>query len=92
MRSPERFSLRKGVTIDSQQAKPEGTSVGTLTCFHEQLDHGLARRLRRARERTAWLATATLGGARGVASAARAAQRARSSRARGVVNGSHDEA
>jgi hypothetical protein len=35
---------------------------------------------------------ATLGSARGVTSTAGAAQRARSSGARGVVNGSHDEA
>jgi hypothetical protein len=67
---------------------PEG-SLGDLTGIHEQLDHGLARCLRRTHERTAGVAATALGGARGIATAARTAQGARSSGTGGEIDRSH---
>jgi hypothetical protein len=52
---------------------PKG-SLRDLTGIHEQLDHGLARCLRRTYERTAGVAATALRGVRGIATAAGTAQ------------------
>jgi hypothetical protein len=67
---------------------PEGL-LGDLTGFYEQLDHGLARSLRRTYERTASVAATALGGARGIATAAGTAQGAWSSGTGGEIDRSH---
>jgi hypothetical protein len=51
---------------------PKG-SLGDLTGIYEQLDHGLARCLRRTHECTAGVAVTALGRVRGITTAARTA-------------------
>jgi hypothetical protein len=70
---------------------PKGL-LGDLTGIHKQLDHRLVRCLRRTYKRTAGVAATALRGARGIATAARTAQGARSSGTRGEINRSHDGA